>query len=64
MKAGKTATATTSRETAATASFISELVADGMVERQAEVLVRRESDREYMVELRLLDVTNASEDAR
>jgi hypothetical protein len=47
-------------EVAARAAFVSELIAEGMVERQAETLVRRESGREFMVEIRLHDITEVS----
>jgi len=44
-------------EDAATASFKAELIAEGMVEHQADVLIFRQNGREFMAEVRMLDVT-------
>jgi len=44
-------------ESAATAAFVSELVAEGMAERQAEALVVEHNGRQFLAEVTLLDVT-------
>jgi hypothetical protein len=50
----------TAQEQAAKAALVSELIAEGMIERQAETLVREHNGREFMIELRVIDVTDAS----
>lgn len=44
-------------EEMARAQLIGELVAEGMIERQAEVLTRTVGIREFMVEIKVLEVT-------
>lgn len=48
-------------EDAATAAFVSELVAEGMVERQAEALVVQHNGRELMAEIKLFDISPPDE---
>jgi len=51
----------TAAEDVATASFKAELVAEGMVEHQADLLIVKQGGREFVAEVKLLDVTDADE---